>query len=55
MGPVARLHNCCTRQLLVSSKSFSVEKTTISGTMDINKVKTTEVWALYNNIIIIFA
>jgi hypothetical protein len=23
--------------------------------MDINKVKTTEVWALYNNIIIIFA
>ena len=24
-------------------------------TMDINKVKTTEVWALYNNIIIIFA
>jgi hypothetical protein len=28
---------------------------TISGMMDINKVKTTEVWALYNNIIIIFA
>ena len=31
MGPVARLHNCCTRQLLVSSKSFSVEKITIYG------------------------
>jgi hypothetical protein len=28
---------------------------TISGMMDINKVKTTEVWVLYNNIIIIFA